>query len=132
MRCAPRFQLATYPFKSRLIDDPFDELPEARLGLQKPFLRLVHFCHVADDLDETNIGPLADEWLGVKPLKPRQKLDYRRAVAHSTKSHHRAPELPRADRGGAGVHRAGAQQPSELQRNRRQAGDLSARDRAAA
>jgi hypothetical protein len=26
------------------------------------------------------IGPLADEWLGVKPLKPRQNLDYRRAV----------------------------------------------------
>ncbi len=27
------------------------------------------------------IGLLADEWLEVKPLKPRQKLDYRRAVA---------------------------------------------------
>jgi len=27
------------------------------------------------------IGTLADEWLEVKPLKPRQKLDYRRAVA---------------------------------------------------
>jgi integrase len=28
-----------------------------------------------------SIGTLADEWLEVKPLKPRQKLDYRRAVA---------------------------------------------------
>jgi integrase len=27
------------------------------------------------------IGTLADQWLEVKPIKPRQKLDYRRAVA---------------------------------------------------
>jgi len=29
----------------------------------------------------TPIGPLADQWLEVKPLKPRQLLDYRRGVA---------------------------------------------------
>jgi hypothetical protein len=29
----------------------------------------------------TPIGPLADQWLAEKPLKAKQKLDYRRAVS---------------------------------------------------
>jgi hypothetical protein len=38
--------------KDGVVDDAFNHLPEARFGLQKPPLGLVHFRHVADDLDE--------------------------------------------------------------------------------
>jgi hypothetical protein len=30
----------------------------------------------------TPIGPLADKWIAEKPIKPRQRLDYRRAVSN--------------------------------------------------